>query len=173
MLHQVPGTKPTPAARKPLPATRPGRTPPGNKPPCGAPLAAARPGRTPPGNKPHGELPPASPVLAPPADNKPAPQCIHPRRPTPPTSSRQYKKLPPVQAKCSSSERAGKLLGLTPHGTGAPVYAKRPLSVKGMLPLTRNTTFRTLAPAGVTLELPLPSPARQPDPNASRAAKKK
>ena len=55
------------------------------------------------------------------------------------------------------------------HGTGAPVYAKRPLSVKGMLPLTRNTTFRTLTPAGATMETPLPSPVGQPDPNAKLA----
>ena len=66
--------------------------------------------------------------------------------------------------------QAGRARGLRLlHTAGAPVYAKRPLSVEGVLPLTRNTTFHTLPPAGVTLEPPLPSPDGQPDPKAKLA----
>ncbi len=66
--------------------------------------------------------------------------------------------------------QAGRAWGLRlPRRTDAPVYVKRPLSVKGALPLTRNTTFHTLPPAGVTLEPPLPSPDGQPNPNAKLA----
>ena len=64
--------------------------------------------------------------------------------------------------------------------TAAPVYAKRLLSVKSVLPLTRNTTFSTLGPAAVTPEAPLAEPSwaaqhkREPDgppKNSSRVGK--
>ena len=60
-----------------------------------------------------------------------------------------------------------------PRRTGASVYAKRPLSVKGVLPLTRNTTFHTLPPAGVTLEPPLAEPSWAARPKREPGGQKK
>ena len=60
-----------------------------------------------------------------------------------------------------------------PRRTGVPVYAKRPLSTKGVLTLTRNTTSRTLAPAGVTLEPPLAEPSWTAPPKREPGSQKK